>query len=72
MINRRIAACTISVVVVQPEVVLRAGAVSNVVHLQRVYILVSTILPMRDAAIVAETTPAEGSRAGTSGSPKEV
>ena len=60
VINSGIAPSTVRIVMVQPEIVLCAGTIANIIHPERVDVLVGTILPMRDATVVAEATPAEG------------
>jgi hypothetical protein len=73
MVYGRVAAFAGIAVMIQSEVVLRVATITDVVQLQRVYILVGTILKMGDAAIVPKANPAERSwDIGTSASPQIV
>ena len=71
MVDGRIPARAV-IVIVQPQIMLRAGAVSDVVHVHRVDVLIGPILVVRDAAVVAEATPGVGTRPRASGGEEEV
>ena len=61
MVDGRIPARAV-IVIVQPQIMLRAGAVSDVVHVHRVDVLVGAVLVVRDTTVVAEAAPGVGAR----------